>query len=261
MRTTVDGRAVCYGTGGATGQGQPIVFVHGAGFNHSVWVMQARYFARHGYRVLAPDLPAHGGSQGPALTRIEDMADWLADFLRSIQVTGVVAVGHSLGSLVVTSLAQRHQELVDKLALLGTSDPMQVGPPLLKAAEEDDPAAFAMANTWSHSASGAMGSAAVPGMSNLVSGARWLERMDPGVYYADLNACNEYTMEAARIEHQTLVVIGTDDKMTNQRAGLKLALEMPNTQSVVLPGCGHAMMSERPNEVLDALAAFTQSSN
>ena len=63
MRTEIDGRTVFYGTGSGTPEtgAQPIVFVHGAGFDHSIWVMPARYFARHGYQVIAPDLPAVAG--------------------------------------------------------------------------------------------------------------------------------------------------------------------------------------------------------
>ena len=74
-----DGGSVCYGSG--SGRPRPdseiIVFLHGAGFDHSVWVMPARYFARHGYRVIAPDLPGHGRSDGPALQSIEQMAEWV----------------------------------------------------------------------------------------------------------------------------------------------------------------------------------------
>ena len=43
-----------------------MVFLHGAGFDHSVWVLLARAFAHHGFGVLAPDLPGHGRSAGPA---------------------------------------------------------------------------------------------------------------------------------------------------------------------------------------------------
>ena len=39
-----------------------VVFVHGAGMDHSIWVLPGRWFARHGWNVLAPDLPGHGRS-------------------------------------------------------------------------------------------------------------------------------------------------------------------------------------------------------
>ena len=54
-----------------------IVFIHGAALDHSVWQWQSRYFAHHGFAVLAVDLPAHGRSPGTARTSIEAMADWI----------------------------------------------------------------------------------------------------------------------------------------------------------------------------------------
>ena len=58
MKIELNGEAVFN-----TGSGKPadnaptLVFVHGAGFDHSIWVMPARYFARHGWRVVAVDYP------------------------------------------------------------------------------------------------------------------------------------------------------------------------------------------------------------
>ena len=41
--------------------------------------------------------------------------------------------------------------------------------------------------------------------------------------------------------------------MTPAKAGLDIASHLPNARIVRLTNCGHAMLSERPNEVLDAL--------
>ena len=43
-----------------------VVFLHGAQHDHSVWILQSRYLAHHGYSVLALDLPGHGRSRGEA---------------------------------------------------------------------------------------------------------------------------------------------------------------------------------------------------
>ena len=62
MNIQIDGKTIAYSNGsGHSSQHAPlIIFLHGAGMDHSVWVMPARYFARHGYRVMAVDLPGHG---------------------------------------------------------------------------------------------------------------------------------------------------------------------------------------------------------
>jgi pimeloyl-ACP methyl ester carboxylesterase len=259
MKTNVDGHEVYYGTGSgkADGSAPAILFLHGAGFDHSVWVMPARYFARHGYRVVAVDLPAHGRSDGAPLTSIDDMAAWACRVCDALEISATTVIGHSMGSLVAMTFAARYPDRVDKLALLGTSAPMPVTNLLLDAARDNHHAAIDMANTWSHSTGGTIGASENPGISNLNSGERWLERVGPGVYHADLSACNGFDPTVLpSIGAATLVIAGTDDKMTPARAGLSFAEHLPGAETCLLQGSGHAMLSEQPNAVLDALAAF-----
>ena len=126
-----------------------IYFLHGAGMDHTVWVMQARYFARHGYRVMALDLPGHGKSDGPALDNVDAMADWLRGIIEATRcdAPSVTLVGHSMGTLICLSLAARYPDLADKLVLLGTSAPMPVADVLLNAAQDNDHAAIDIIDT------------------------------------------------------------------------------------------------------------------
>jgi len=60
--------------------GKPtLVFVHGAGLDHSVFALQSRYFGYHGWNVLALDLPGHGRSAGP---RFRASKQWQTGFSR-----------------------------------------------------------------------------------------------------------------------------------------------------------------------------------
>ena len=263
MRIDINGNEVFYGTGSGTPSdaANTLIFVHGAGFDHTIWVMPARYFARHGWRVVALDLPGHGRSQGQALTSIAQMADWLAQVIDAVSPNQQASVvGHSMGSLVAMSLAARHANKVQKLALLGTSAPMPVADVLLNAALDNDQAAIDMTNTWSHSARGSLGSSQNPGVSNLHIGERLLQQAGAGVFHTDLAACNGFTVDGlAEVKQPTLVIIGDEDKMTPPRAGLAVADQLPNVQQRRLAGCGHSMLSEQPNQVLDELAAFLPS--
>lgn len=263
MRIEINGNEVFYGTGSGTPSdaANTLIFVHGAGFDHTIWVMPARYFARHGWRVVALDLPGHGRSQGEALTSIAQMADWLAQVIDAVSPNQQASVvGHSMGSLVAMSLAARHANKVQKLALLGTSAPMPVADVLLNAALDNDQAAIDMTNTWSHSARGSLGSSQNPGVSNLHTGERLLQQAGAGVFHTDLAACNGFTADGlAEVKQPTLVIIGDEDKMTPPRAGLAVADQLPNVQQRRLAGCGHSMLSEQPNQVLDELAAFLPS--
>src|ERR1700742_32285 len=105
-----------------------IVLLHGAGFDHSTWALQSRWFAHHGYAVLAPDLPGHGRSAGQALPTIADMADWTAALLDAAGVSQARLVGHSMGSLIALETAAHHPERVSGLSLIGTAATMTGSP-------------------------------------------------------------------------------------------------------------------------------------
>ena len=89
----------------------------------------------------------------------------------------------------------------------------------------------------------------------LAAGERLIERSAPGVFHADLAACNAFDPGAVsgQVRAPCLVIAGDADRMTPMRAGLDVAGALPDARIVRLAGCGHAMLSERPNEVLDAL--------
>ena len=266
-RLQVSGRAVYVGTASSepAAAERSVVFVHGAGMDHTVWAQPARHFARKGWGVLAVDLPAHGRSEGPPLRSIGAMADWLAQLLDAAGVAAAAVAGHSMGSLVAWEFAGRHGARCSALALLGTSAPMPVTHLLLDAAEDNHHAAIDMANAWSHSPGGRIGANASPGVWMVGAGERLLERAAPGVFHADLAACNSYAAAEGDagaageegVECPVLVVVGEADQMTPAKAGLDVA-EKAAATVVRLSGCGHAMLSERPNEVLDALLTAFQ---
>src|ERR1700754_5027767 len=150
MNLSVNGRDVFAATGGREfDKSLPaVVLIHGAGFDHSAWALHSRWFAHHGFSVLAPDLPGHGRSAGPALQSIADLADWTAALLDSAQAAKAQLIGHSMGSLIALETAARHPTKVSALSLIGTAATMTVGPDLLKAAEANDNAAIDMVAIW-----------------------------------------------------------------------------------------------------------------
>jgi pimeloyl-ACP methyl ester carboxylesterase len=263
MYIELDGKNTFYSTGsgkhcpGGTG----VVFIHGAGMDHTVWVMPARHFARHGFNVVAPDLPGHGRSAGPPLESVDAMADWICDLLDSLNMKQAHIAGHSMGSLIALNLAARHPERASRLALLGISTPMPVADPLLDAARDNSHAAIDMANTWSHSQFGKLGGNEVPGMWMTGGGERLLERAGKGVFYADLKACNGF-FNAAELASQvrcpSLVIIGRQDLMTAPVSSRQVADAIPGSRTVELEQCGHSMLSEKPDAVLNALKSIIQ---
>jgi pimeloyl-ACP methyl ester carboxylesterase len=251
--------AYAYTGGRAYAPREPaVVFVHGAAFDHSVWQWQSRYFANHGYTVLAPDLPGHGRSPGTPRASIGALADWVAALIESANLPRAARVGHSMGSLVALEAAVRHPARVSKLALVGTAAPMAVGEPFLAAARDDSPAALDMEATWGHARGALLAQSPIPGTS-LHGASRALNaRSHSGVLHADLAACRSWQppSEAIRaLRVPTLVVAGKRDQMTALKAGRALAAEIEGARFAALDA-GHSMMAEAPRALLDLLKGF-----
>ena len=236
-----------------------VVFIHGAQHDHSVWILQSRYLAHHGYAVLAVDLPGHGRSDGAPKPTIEAMSAWLVALLDATGVSSATLIGHSGGSLVALETASRHPSRVAKLVLVGTAFPMRVADELLAATRDDEPRAIDMINIWSHAGYAQKPSSPGPGFSVVGQNKRLMERMKKGVLHADFNACNAYgngLAAAAGEQCPTLMILGRRDVMTPLRATRGLREAIPRAEIVEVPGSGHALMAEAPDQVLDAIRAF-----
>src|SRR5712692_2782485 len=237
MQLSVNGVETFVATGGRDFDSSlpTIVLLHGAGFDHTTWALHSRWFAHHGFGVLAPDLPGHGRSSGAPLPHIVDMADWTAALLET---------------------AARHPARVSALSLIGTAATMTVGPDLLKAAEANDHSAVDMVSIWGLGFQAGLGGSLAPGLWMHSGAQRVLEQCRPGVLFNDLNACNAYRnalAAAAQIKVPATFILGERDMMTPAKAGKTLAAALPNSRTVVISGAGHMMMVERPDELLAAL--------
>ena len=261
MDLIVDGRRTYIYTGGkAFDAALPaVVFIHGAEHDHCVWALQSRYLAHHGHGVLAVDLPGHGRSEGPPLESVEEMADWTVALLDAASVKQATLVGHSMGSLIALECAARHSERVSKIALIGTAFPMRVSDELLEATLNNEPLAQDMVNIWSHSAYGHYPSNPGPGFWVIGENLRLMQRQKPGVMHVDFAACNSYAngaQAAASVVCPALLVLGKRDIMTPPRATKELTAALKDKRVVEIAGSGHALMAEKPDEVLDALIGF-----
>ncbi len=268
MEFTIQGQTAYAYTGGKTFDPAlpSAVFIHGAQNDHSVWGLQTRYFAHHGFSVLAVDLPGHGRSTGDALASVEAMADWLNALLDSAGVQRAVLIGHSMGSLVAIEAAARQSARVAGVALVGTAYPMKVSSALLDTARDREPAAIDMVNIWSHSSIAQKPSAPGPGFYVPGGSRRLMQRIsqiNPAqVFYTDFSACNAYAngeQAAATLASRpcaTLFLLGKKDLMTPAKAAATLIGKLPQSQVVQLEACGHALMAEQPDQVLDTLFRF-----
>lgn len=100
------------------GTGPPIVLVHGLGVSSDYWFRNAPALAAAGYRVLAPDLPGFGRTDGPADgLSVHAQAQALADWGHALRLGPAVYVGHSLSCQSVLQLAAEQPQRVRALVL------------------------------------------------------------------------------------------------------------------------------------------------
>src|SRR5215470_12463212 len=258
MKLSVNGSEAFVATGGREFDASLpcVVLIHGAGFDHSAWSLHSRWFAHNGFSVLVPDLPGHGRSAGPTLGTIAAMADWISALLNATGAAKGHLIGHSMGSLIALETAARHPQKVSALGLIGTAAAMTVGPDLLKAAEANDQAAIDMVSIWGLGFDAGIGGSLAPGLWMHGGAQRVLQHCAPGVLFSDLSACNSYQnalAAAASIKVPTTLILGERDLMTPARAGKALAAAIAQSRTVILPGAGHTMMAERPDDLLAAL--------
>eukprot|EP01034_Spumella_vulgaris_P031285 gene31285-38654_t len=93
--------------------------IHGVLNDHSVWALQSRYLAHHGYNVLAVDLPGHCKSAGDAPATVEQAAAFIVALLDALGIARAALVGHSWGSLIALQAAAQLGDRATHLALVG----------------------------------------------------------------------------------------------------------------------------------------------
>ena len=269
MKFTVDGaEAYAYTGGKPLAAGQPlVVLVHGAQHDHSVWALQSRYLANHGYSMLALDLPGHGRSAGPARDSVESLAQWVCAAVAAAcgaagldEVPATVIAGHSMGSLIALEASGLRPPWLAGIALVATAVPMRVSDALLEAARNDEDRAFDMINFWSSAGINHRPGTPGPGFSTYVQNRRLMERQQRGVLHTDFAACNSYQgglERAAALALPVLFVLAERDLMTPPKAARKAIDAARATGAEVsvapIPGSGHNLMAEHPDETLAAL--------
>lgn len=269
MKLTVNGHETyCYTGGKAFDAAQPTaIFIHGVLNDHSVWVLQSRYLAHHGWNVLAVDLPGHCRSAGHPPATVEAAADFVLALMDAADLTHAALIGHSFGSLVALEAAARAQERITQLVLVGVAFPMKVAPALLDSALNDPLKALTMVNVFSRATLAPPPSALGPGTwvygASMALGRRVLAS-NPRVnlFHTGFLACDRYTHgeEAmALVRCPVLFVLGSQDQMTPSKAAQGLITRAKNAQVMHLPG-GHHQMNETPEPMLAALVTFLKRS-
>jgi pimeloyl-ACP methyl ester carboxylesterase len=249
---TVDGSAVHYLHSGPTtlpdvppalDRGRLFVLVHAAGSNAGMWRRQIEAASREN-SVVALDFPGHGRSTGiEGLPSIEAYADFLAGFAAALGLRRFVLVGRSMGGAVGMMLAVRRPDLLDGLVLVCTAARFTFTPEQL--ASHRDVVRGRLPQQFSTETF-------CPSTGMELMREAWTEQVktDPRVRYTDILACQGFDGREllGRIRTPTLVVAGTDDRVTPPACAEELARGIAGARLEVIAQAGH----QAPLEQSDA---------
>lgn len=259
------GSPLRYAVGGA---GRPLVLVHGLGGTISNWRLVAPALAER-YRVVAVDLPGHGGSAPlPAAPHVDAFADALLAVLEAEDALPAPWIGHSLGGLVALRAAVRRPEAVRgvvlaaaagissagrraevTLTLLAATQPGRWIAPLRGRVSRSRRGRRLAFGWW-----GAADPAALePEMAEAFL-AGPAEHTDTTAAGRALLASDPRT-DLDRVTCPCLCLWGTDDNWVPLADGLEYARRL-RAPLRTIAGCGHLLIGERPDACLSAFWEF-----
>jgi pimeloyl-ACP methyl ester carboxylesterase len=247
----VEGRTIHYLTGvsGIAPGRRNIIFVHGAGGNAFAWQNQRRALDR-GVNTICVDLPGHGQSSGPSCTSIAAYSHWLWRFLVSLDLTGVIAAGHSMGGGVIIEAAIEYPEMLQALILVGSGARLRVRSEIFQslAIDFNTTAEQLLRNCYS------------PGSSKKLIkwGLKHLLNEVPKVVLADFRACDDFDRmdDISRIKKPILILCGSEDSMTPLKYSQYLAEKLERATLRIVDQAGHMAMLEKPFEVNASILKF-----
>jgi pimeloyl-ACP methyl ester carboxylesterase len=231
------------------GSGPTLVLVHGAGGSADLWEPQLAGLADVA-RIVAPDLPGHGPLRGRGGVSVPAYAEWLAGFLSALDAGPVVLVGHSMGGAIAQTLALARPDHLAGLILIGTGARLRVLPRLVELLRERSVEGLRLIRDLSFAdGAPAEGVEAVE---------RVLREAAPLVTLGDYLACDRFDVRdrLPGLRVPTLVLTGTEDRLTPLTRGRFLADTIPGARLVEVPAAGHFPQLEQPAPVNAAIREF-----
>lgn len=230
----------------------PLILIHGAGGSHLHYPPELRRL--NGFKVATLDLPGHGKSEGVGKQNINDYVKNILDFLDALNLPAAVIIGHSMGSAIALQLALNAPDRVLGLVLLGSGSRLRVAPSILENTASEATFPLAVKSIVEASFSPETSSR----LKELAT-KKMLETRHT-VLHGDFIACNNFDVSEnlGDIQSPTLIICGTEDKMTPPKYSKSLHEEIPNSELALIEGGGHMVMLEKPRQVADVIERFVE---
>mgnify|MGYP006141859743 CR=1 FL=1 len=232
-----------------SGNGTPLVLVHGFLGSSEIWIPQIKFF-KDSFRVIAPALPGFGNSNDMnSCNSIECMAKTILNFLEKKKIKNFNLLGHSMGGMIVQEMAKIAGEKILKLICYSTGPRGNI-PGRFETIDESRKklkinglkhTAYRIAKTW------------------------FTEEEKAKYFYLCEKAGKQTSIEAAdnglvamknwdgvknlkNIENETLIIWGDQDKVYNLNQVECLNDNIPNSELKIIKGCSHNVHLEKPDE-------------
>ena len=250
----------------ATGQGQPVVLIHGVGLNKEMWGGQIVGLATQ-YRVIAYDMLGHGASPRPdSGSGLLGYADQLLELLEHLQLPQATVIGFSMGGLVARAFALHYPQHLQGLVVLNSvfnrSAEQRAGviARTSQAAEHGpDANAEAALSRWFSREYQAANPAQIAAIRQTLAG------NDPQGYLTTYELFATQDMyrvdDLGSITAPTLIATGELDPGSTPQMAEQLAQRIPGARVVVLAEQRHMMPVESPRLVNQMLLEFLQTAH
>jgi pimeloyl-ACP methyl ester carboxylesterase len=221
-----------------------LVFIHGAGGTQRVWRYQRSAFQGS----VALDLPGHPTGMG--YNRVPEYAEFVTKTIAERELKSVVLVGHSMGGAITIEIALAHPSFLIGIVLVGSGARLRVTSVIKDEVTRDYPHAAELIAQWAYS----------PKSDAKLRKASIQELLEvpAEVTYSDFQACDRFDRmnEISRIDLPTLIVCGEDDALIPVKYSQYMKERVRNARIVVIPGAGHSVMLEKPEELNNVLRSF-----
>ena len=241
------------------GSGDPIVFIHGHPFNHTMWNDQALLADR--YRLILPDLRGYGQSGGEtSRTMMDEMALDLAHLLDMLKVDQAVICGLSMGGQIALEFYRlfparvRALIIADSDARGETPESYQRRMDLIALIERIGMRQYTEEHIHEYIAPGSLQNQKVyDHLFSMMAGTRASAVVAAHRGRAERR---DHTGALASITVPTLLVVGSEDHFTPPSVMEAMQARIPGARLVTIPGAGHLPNMETPEAFNQAVESF-----
>ena len=206
--------------------------------------------SHRGEKVAQLELPGHGGSEGEGEKEIGKYAEHVFSFLKTLGLSGVFLVGHSMGGAITQTVALKHPEVLKGIVLVGTGAKLKVLPLILNGIQTNFEETVRKITELAYSRN-------TP-REMIDRGVMDMMRCRPEVLYGDFLACDRFDImgEVERIDLPALIICGNEDELTPIKYAQFLHGRLKRSKLEILPRAGHMVMMEAAEAFNEKTGAF-----